>query len=105
VSQLDPCAGHSDGVVRTAQREVPEQLAQALREITSSQPVDKVLRFVSPQAYTKNTEAFVSASDGAVIDVSKFTRVVDHGKIAALRDDSTGETLEAGSDFERMILT
>ena len=24
VSQLDPCAGHSDGVVRTAQREVPE---------------------------------------------------------------------------------
>ena len=105
MSQLDPCAGHSDGVVRTTQREVPEQLAQALREITSSQPVDKVLRFVSPQAYTKNTEAFVSTSDGTVIDASKYIRVIDHGKIAALKDDSTGETLEAGGDFEHMILT
>lgn len=105
VSQLDPCAGHSDGVVRTAQREVPEQLAQALREITSSQPVDKVLRFVSPQAYTKNKEVFVSTNDDTVIDASKYIRVLDHGKIAALRDDSTGETLETGSDFEHMILT
>ena len=62
-------------------------------------------RFVSPQAYTKNAEVLMSTYDDTAIDTSKLIKVLRDNKLAALKDDSTGEELKIGDDFERVILT